>query len=346
MSDYYDGTKLLSLADLDGNKPEIYMCTSNRTGGKTTYFSRLLVNRFKKRSEKFGLLYRFDYELDDISDKFFKDVQLLFFPGDDLTSKRRAKGVYHELFLNDEPCGYAFAINKADQIKKCSHLFSDTSYMFMDEFQSETNKYCPDEIRKFISIHTSIARGRGQQVRYVPVYMCANPVSMLNPYYTELGVSERLDEKTRFLRGHGWVLEQGYVKSAADAQGQSAFNRAFEKNSYVAYSSESVYLNDSSAFIEKPEGTGRYICTVKESGVQYGIREYEDSGVVYCDDRADSTFPVKFAIGVSDHDVNYVLMRRNDYIVQTLRWYFETGSFRFKDVRCKAAVLKLLSYGS
>ena len=48
---FYDGTKLLSLLDLEGNKPEIYMCTTNRTGGKTTYFNRLLVNKWKNKRE-------------------------------------------------------------------------------------------------------------------------------------------------------------------------------------------------------------------------------------------------------------------------------------------------------
>ena len=52
MSEYYDGTKLLSLLDLDKRKPEIYMVTTNKTGGKTTYFSRLLVNRFIKKKDK------------------------------------------------------------------------------------------------------------------------------------------------------------------------------------------------------------------------------------------------------------------------------------------------------
>ena len=33
MGNYYDGTKLLSLTDINGNRPEIYMCTTNRTGG-------------------------------------------------------------------------------------------------------------------------------------------------------------------------------------------------------------------------------------------------------------------------------------------------------------------------
>ena len=53
MGKYYDGTKLLSMKDINGNTPEIYMCTTNRTGGKTTYFGRLCVNRFLKHKEKF-----------------------------------------------------------------------------------------------------------------------------------------------------------------------------------------------------------------------------------------------------------------------------------------------------
>ena len=39
---YYDGAKLLSMKDINGQQPEIYICTTNRTGGKTTYFNRLM----------------------------------------------------------------------------------------------------------------------------------------------------------------------------------------------------------------------------------------------------------------------------------------------------------------
>ena len=80
MSNFYDGTKLLSMKDLNGNTPEIFICTSNRSAGKTTYFNRLCVNRFFDKGEKFGLLYRFNYELDDCADKFYKDISSLFFP--------------------------------------------------------------------------------------------------------------------------------------------------------------------------------------------------------------------------------------------------------------------------
>lgn len=344
MGKYYDGTKLLSLTDINGKKPEVYICTTNRTGGKTTYFGRLLVNRFNKTGGKFALIYRYNYELDDCADKFYKDIGKLFFPGTEMTSVRRAKGIFHELYINNKHCGYAISINSADQIKKYSHLFSDVQEMLFDEFQSETNHYCADEVKKFISVHTSIARGNGEQIRYVPVYMLANPVSIINPYYVEMGISNRLRDDTRFLRGDGFVLEQGFVEAASTAQKESGFNRAFAKNAYVAYSSECVYLNDNKAFIEKPSGVGRYMCTLRYKGVDYAIREFAETGIMYVDDRADKNFRLRITVTTEDHQINYVMLQRSDFVITNLRYLFEQGCFRFKDLRCKEAVIKALSY--
>lgn len=344
MNKYYDGTKLLSMLDINGNKPEIYMCTTNRSGGKTTYFGRLCINRFLDKNEKFGLLYRYNYELDDIADKFYKDLGSLFFTSYTMTSKRRAKGTFQELFLNEKSCGYALSLNNADQIKKYSHLFSDIQRMIFDEFQSETNHYCDNETKKFISIHTSIARGQGEQVRYVPVYMLSNPVSIINPYYVEMGISGRLKDDTKFLRGDGFVLEQGYIESASIEQKKSGFNRAFSKNSYTAYSSECVYLNDNKAFVEKPTGKSKYLCTLRYKGSDFALREYTENGLIYCDDKADSSFLTRISVTTDDHNINYVMLKRNDFFLSNLRYFFEHGCFRFKDMRCKEAVLSALSY--
>lgn len=353
MPEYYNGTKILSLSDINGKKPEIYIVTTNRTGGKTTWFGRYRVNRFIDYGEKFALLYRFNYEIDDVADKFFKDIGRIFFPKYYMRSEKKARGIFHELFLCEnedterhagKSCGYAIALNSADQIKKYSHLFSDVQGIIFDEFQSETNKYCADEITKLLSIHTSIARGVGEQVRYVPVYMLSNPVSIINPYYVELGISERLRTDTKFLRGDGWVLEQGFIETASIAQKESGFNRAFAKNKYVAYSAESVYLNDSSAFIEKPDGRSKYLCTLRYKGSEYAIREFADQGIIYCDNRPDSSFKGKLAVTTEDHNINYVMLSTNEMFLSNMRYYFEKGCFRFKDLRCKEAILKALSY--
>lgn len=344
MAEFYDGTKLLSMSDLAGRKPEIYICETNRTGGKTTWFNRYCTKRFNKFGEKFMLIYRFNYELDDVAEKFYKDISRLFFPGTHMTSKRKANGIYHELFIDDNSCGYAVSLNSADQIKKHSHMFSDTTRMVFDEFQSETNHYCADEVKKLLSIHTSVARGNGEQIRYVPVFMLGNPVSILNPYYVELGISTRLRDDTKFLKGDGFVMERGFIESASEAQLQSGFNRAFAGNSYVAYSAQNVYLNDNKAFIERPDGSSRYLATLKYGGSEFAIREFGEAGVIYCDDRPDRTYPHKIAVTTNDHQVNYVMLKRNDMFLTNMRWYFERGCFRFKDLRCKEAVLKALSY--
>lgn len=347
---YYDGAKLLSLKDLDGLQPEIYICVSNRTAGKTTYFARFFVNAFLKRDEKFILLYRYDYEVSDIATKFFGDIRTLFFPGYTMISKARARGAYHEIMLvkngseEMKTCGYALALNKADQIKKYSHVFNDVQRIMFDEFQSENDNYAANEIKKFQSVHTSIARGQGKQTRYVPVYMLSNTVSIINPYYTKFGISDRLRSNTRYMRGRGWVFEQSYNEAAAAAMAGSGFARAFAGDDYQAYATQNVYLNDSTAFIEKPAGKSRYLGTIRYNGADYALREYAAAGVVYCDDKPDMSYPYKIAVTTEDHNINYVMLKTNEMFISGMRYYFNNGAFRFKNLLCKEALLKLIAY--
>lgn len=341
---FYSGYNLLNQKDVNGNTPEIFISEGNRSTGKTTFFNRYLVDQWIKNKSKFGLLYRYNYELSDIAEKFFKDIGSLFFPNLKCDSRSVMKGVYHEIFLNDQPAGYAITLNSADTLKKNSHLFSDIDRLLLDEMQPETGRYCDNELEKFQSIHMTIARGQGKAVRYVPVYMLGNSVSLINPYYTGMGISERLRENTKILRGDGYVLERFFNNEIAKAQEESGFNRAFAKSRYQQAANQMVYLNDNTAFIEKPVGQSKYVCTVKISGVDYAVRTFAESGIIYCDTAVDHSFPLKVAASASDHQVNYVMLKQNELLISTLRWYFERGAFRFKNLSCKDAILKLLSY--
>ena len=343
---YYDGTKLLSLKDINGNKPEIYICTSNRSGGKTTYFGRYLVNRFLKHGEKFGLLYRYEYEVSDAGDKFYKQLQSLFFNDTEMSCQYHAKQKYSELFLNGVSCGYAIALNCADTIKKYSHLYSDIERLLMDEFQSETSNYCPKEIEKFQSIHYSLARGNGKQYRYLPTIMLSNPVTLLNPYYVALGISSRLSDETKFMRGNGWVLEQGYNETASLSQKTSGFYKAFntQQNSYAKYSTEAVYLNDQLSFIDKVEGKNKYVCTLKYMNKEFAVREYAELGFLYVNKVVDSSFNNRICVTTSDHDINYVMLKTNAYMIQAFRQLFSRGAFRFADLECKECLIQAISY--
>lgn len=344
--EYYSGQRLLDMKDIKGLKPEIYICTANRTAGKTTFFNRKLVNDFKKNGSKFALVYRHMGDMESCAEAFFKDIGVLFFHGDVMTQKERANGKYIELFLNDIPCGYAVALSRPEHIKKYSAVFSDVKQMLFDEFQLESGLYLKDEPGKLHSVHTSIARGNFEQARYVPLYMVGNPVSLLNPYYVKFGISSRLKQETKFLRGDGFVLEQGYNDSASKAQLSSGFNRAYLSGGdadFVAYAAQGVYLNDSQAFIDTPRGKSRYIATLRYEGREIGIRLFPELGIVYADNKADQSFPTKVTVKTKDHDINYVMLRASAPLIYTLKWYFERGCFRFKDLMCKECILTALS---
>lgn len=354
---YYDGTKLLSMLDLDGNRPEIYLVTTNRTGGKTTYFGRYVMNRFLKHGEQFMLLLRFAYELSDIASMFFNDISKLFFNGLQMRTKTMGKGSYCELWVGREPeekedffsyakcCGYAVALNKADQIKRFSHIFTGVQRMLFDEFQSETNHYCGDEVDKFQSIHTTVARGQGEQSRYVPVFMLSNHVTMLNPYYVAMGISKRLRSNTRYLKGHGFILENGIVESASDAFKASGFNKAFNGSAYNTYAAEGVYLSDNMAFIEKPESPQTsYVCTIAAGGRMYSMREYADEGLVWVSDTYDASFPRVLSVDLENHAKGRVMASMYSIMIGCLREKFQMGGFRFKDQKCKEVALELLGY--
>lgn len=352
---YYDGGRLLGMTDLEGNLPEIYISSTNRSGGKTTYFNRYAFKRWRLYKEKFMLVYRYINELDEVEDKFFKEISSLFFPDLIMTSRKSSGGKFRNLFVapaleweNEkeipwEHCGYAVALNASEKLKRFSHLFSDTCRMIFDEFQSESGIYLNREVEKLISLHTSVARGGGMQSRRVPIIMISNPVSMINPYYTAMGISKRLDDKTKFLRGNGWVMEQGYVDSAAKAQEKSAFNRAFKDMDYMAYNQQGVYLNDHSAFVTKLTEDSRYVSTIIYKGQKFNLR-HSISGLYYLGQGCDESFPIRVSVSADDHDVNQVMLGQYAYFLMGVRRAFELGAMRFQNLTCKECALDMLSY--
>lgn len=340
---WYDGSRLMNMRDLDGDVPELFFCTSNKSAGKTTFFNRFFVSRFLSHNEKFILLFRYSYELDNVADKFFKDISSLFFNNIPISQEKKDSGKYVQLLIDDREAGYAISLNDVDYVKKTSHFFSDAQRILFDEFMPESGKYLKNEPEKLFAIHTAVARGQGQHRRYVPVYMISNPVTLLNPYYVQLGIADRLKSETHFLRGRGWVLEQGFNASAAEAQKKSGIYKAFENTQIAAYGNQGVYLNDKKCFIETPKGKNRYIATIRVDGTDYSIRNYESEGILFVDTSVDATCPIKISLSVSDHNIDYIMFNQYRYLFQTFKNMFECGRVRFKNMRAKSAFFTLLS---
>lgn len=342
---YYDGTKLINIRkDSSGLLPEIFCVDGNRSSGKTTWFKRWFVNRFKKHDEKFMLLYRFGNQLTSIDEKFWKDIHTLFFPDDVLVAKARDKGSYIELFLNDRSCGYAAAINGADKIKENSHMFTDVQRIFFDEFQSD--KYVPEEVDKLFSIHASISRGPNQPVRYVPVYMCCNHVSSLNPYYRAWHCASKVDEiQEGFFIGDGFIIEKNMNEVIADRQRESGFNRAFARSRVYKHTIENESLRDNKNFVEEIKtGDFKYICTINVDGQKIALKQVRNNKNVmfYFTDKIDPSFKVRYAVNTDDHSQNTILLGRSAMLILQVKKCFEAGMVRFSSLEVKGSAFEFL----
>lgn len=348
MNEYYDGTRLLSTKDINNDNPEIFLCVGNRTAGKTTYFERWCINKALQGSP-FVALYRNKYEIKNVAHKFFDGIQPLFFNKYSMTDKKVVDGIAELTLINletekSEIVGFAVALNAAENVKKYSHIFNDVGRIIF-EFRLANNRLFRFETQKLLSIHTSIARGKGKMVRYVPTILISNSVTLLNPYYIELGISNRLRNNTKILKGEGFVLEQTLNEYARKAQKESAFNRAFKNNIYNDYASENVYLNDNMAFIDKePPERGQYIATLLYKGKMFALYQYSNLGFLYVNRNVDATFSIKYSITTDDFNINYIMLNQNKTFFGTLRKLFHLGCFRFKDLECKQVILDALSF--
>lgn len=323
---YYNGTKLMNMLDLQKMKPEIFISTSNRSAGKTTFFNGYAVHDFLENDNKFCILYRNKYEAESAADNFFKEIGKLFFPGLIMVQQSLMKNTAYRLLIGEpgdpeDPeskfcgvcCGYVISLSAAEQIKRCSHLMSDTTKIIFDEFQSEKGTYLKNEIAALMSIHDSLARGNGEQARYLPLYLIGNLIDLYNPYYESLGITQRIDPTCNYMRGNGWVLEQGFNAAASEAHEQSAFHRAFSNESYTATSRAKEYLIKDSQFIDKSiPNRGWYVATIAFKNQRYGIRYIDEYNIYYISTKPDPSKTIAFAATENDIGGNAKYFQRHN----------------------------------
>lgn len=336
---YFEAHSVFEFKDAEGNTPELLLVDGNRTGGKTTAFSKMLVNDFLTNGEKFFLLYRYKNDLHDVAGAFFKDIQTLFFPSHEMTAKAHANGAFYELFLDDNACGYASALSMAAKIKRYSHLFSDVSKIFFDEYQDENNLYLPDEVQKFVSVHTTIARGQGKAVRFVPVYMASNSISIFNPYYIALGITSKINSKTKVYRGAGFVLLRLVIKDVAEAQKTSAFNRAFASANYMASSIDNSFLNDDDFNVEKRKTEGPAVFIFFCSGSAFSC--FRSGDFYYIKKGADKNILPAFGVLENDRGEGVTSFKNSTYFAR-MRYNYEDALIYYETLEAKRAFQSLI----
>lgn len=336
-SDYYSGRNLLTMKDLNGNDPEIFVSQTLRSFGKTTFYNVMLWEGWIKFKHVFGIQMRHKYEIKGAEDVFISTIQPFYSEKIELETKKYQDGGVVGLFHKGEICGFVFAVRGANSVKKMSNLISSIDHYLTDELIPEDEVYVPGEIAKFKSIHTSIARAPGQQVKKVNVYLLTNRVSYLNPYYIELGITERIKENTRKMRGNNWVFENGLNDKLALKHRESGFNNAFEDDSDLRYITGELAMKSLEMIdIGKMKGDKKYCLTIMYDGEKFGL--YRIGQLYYLSKSYDRNFLRVHGVTVEDAIMGGTVQCD----VKFYRNLFNYGFFRFENAKCKKVGLAFL----
>lgn len=343
MVKFYDGTKLLTMRDRNGDRPEILFSISNRGAGKTYFFAKYMMEQWENEGKKFALLCRYaTKELGAVADGIFKAFLHNEREGYSVSEKVMQRGVYSEVLLQrtgddkktvTDRIGYVLPINSSDALKRISSTFVDVDMIFFDEFQCDN--YVPDEVNKFVNIHFTVARGNKEGVRFVPVVLASNSLSIVNPYFVELGIATKIQSNTHFYRGDGLVLERFTNEEVAAKQKESPFNRAFSKSRQVNSNIDNSWLNDSWSLVGKPDDWGRalYVCTLIDGEKKYGVRYYPQMGYYYINRKIDRSCSSVYNLSIDG--VENIPLIKNTIVLRNLKNGYGKGIVRFSDIAVK-----------
>lgn len=347
--EHYDNTQLLECTDATGKKPGVYfVCSRGRNAGKSYSFSRTLIERFLDTGEKFALITRYRKGLgglgDGIMGVYIRDKHPLM----TIEEIIKMKGVYSEIYLcyvNKEGksvknlAGYGLAIAAAGDIKTYSSTFSDVWAMFFDEFQPDNGRYLKDEVRQLIMIQTSLARGVGQKVKDLPIFMCSNTINITNPYFVYTGLIKHIQADTRLYKGDGYVYERCVVEGLAQKLESTGVARAFRGLDYLNYSNDNSWLVSDNGIICKPKNWGRatYIATLSNGDLRVGVRKYPEVGLLYLSKKIDKTCTQVY--NVSLNGMLNIPLIKSSFIFELIRTYFNAGQLRVSDGVVKDLVL-------
>lgn len=344
--DFYSLEEIHAKKDLDGNTPTLYRISSNRSGGKTTNVLLWSWFCYDEMREQFMIFVRNKYELDAIN-KRLGEVMRIMGKTENLYLSWTSS-VFCSLVYGDDPesqkiIGYATSLKNPDALKNYSNEFVNVQRAIFDEFQLESGAYLKDEIKLLLSCLASITRGNGIQSREIVLYCLGNEVSEMNPLDIKLQVHKRRRPETRFLRGHGWIAEFGYIDNAAKQMQNNRLLNALDPdgNIYMNYAMGKERLINSTTFVDGSGVNGKYLATIIINGNRYGV--LERNKIWYVTHKINPNFNRIISFTAADHNEGTRSAKTLPRFYKEMKWKYDTAQLRFDDIETKSDVLEILS---
>lgn len=242
-----------------------------------------------------------------------------------------------------ETIGYVIPLNiKMDYFKRTGNQFYNIDCFYFDEFQPEDESYLPDEIGCLVRIYETIARGKGEVERYIPIILTSNTVAVNNPYFKYTGLSRNIQSNTRFYRGDGVVYERPTVTGLSEKRKNSYLHRSLAK--YFQETGDNTFINDDGSLVEHPDkwGRGLYLAALKVGPRVYGLYEYPQKRLFYVSRSIDPNNKYIYSLYIDNHQKNTPLLKTSP-LLRDIRDHIYEGRLRVADQQIQNDLLDYFS---
>lgn len=328
---YYDWNTTFSKDAL------VNIIVAARGVGKTYGFRRAAVNNYLKRGLRFVEVCRTKAERKNVAPDYFgKLVEQEEFPGHVFKTDtgrayiaRKPEGAEKPQW---EVIGYFVALTEALVTKKKTYVNVDR-LMFdegiIDKSISPYARYLPNEIGILSNVVDSCTREDGEHGRTPHLYICANAVDFLNPYFETFGV----DTVPR----HGYTWYAGkrvlvhYPKPDSERlekrRGRTLAGFLADKSGQGGTSLDNVFKVQASDLIADKPSEAKYRWCFTFAGKSVAV--WESKGTYYLSSKVPAA-ATAWAITNDDESVNTRLATRANPLMRRLAEARHLGLVRYE----------------
>lgn len=313
--------------------------------GKTYGVKKHCLQQFEKKEEQFIFIRRNKTE-------YLKKVANFFAPytdDEDAHFKKDWSVSKDGTFLCKGKVGGYYA--SLSELMAKGDEYPGVANIFFDEFivHGGYQRYLPDEFNCFLGAIDSICRYK----REVHAYLCANAVSLYNPYFLELGYQYNGKEfwapKSKDNTGlaNDSLVEWCENGELAHKLSQTRFGRLIKGTKYGDYSLYNKSLRENEDFIKKKTAYCKLLAIFLVNGIEYGIWRDINTGYFYWSNSKGNGCNERYSITDLDKQVGYLSIRalRNTALWMMFVRAFDFGQVYFDDALCKAACFETLRKG-
>ena len=326
---FFDIHKILSYNAL------INILIGERGVGKTFSCSEFCVNQFIKKGHEFMYLRRFKSDLKESVPKFFEGlIKENKFEDNELKTKS------NKFYVDEKLAGYALPLTQAQSIK--SSNFPKVKYIVFDEFIIEGNAqhYLANEVENnFLSIVESVAR-----LRDVKIFMLANSVNLLNPYFIYFNLS--LPYNSDIKKFQDGLIVMQYMKNLEyrEVKRKTKFGKLISNTNFGRYIIDNEFSeNMNKDFIEKKSGTSKFTFSFIYEKNIFGVWfDYDEGKIFVSYDYIQNG--MQFATTTNDHKPNTMFLSvAKDYNCwKVFIKNYKLGNVYYENNKIKNIVINLM----